>query len=177
MSAGPCTLGDRGHAGPRRDRATARTVEDDVLIAMRAVVMNGGADRHRQHRRCRSVGHEGTRDPAAQHCPGHGPACVVRPASPAMRKRIRYAVQHYVAAARRYRGEAWTDERGGRPWACPRGSTASALLIKTSDPVALARRASESAAEVRAGEAGFWPLLWRAACQAPSLARRASVIP
>jgi carbonic anhydrase/acetyltransferase-like protein (isoleucine patch superfamily) len=102
----PCTLGDRvtlGHAAI----VHGATIEDDVLIAMRAVVMNGARIGTGSIVGVGAVVTEGTVIPPHSIVMGI-PGCVTRPAEPRDVERIRYAAQHYVEATRRYRGQGDT---------------------------------------------------------------------
>jgi carbonic anhydrase/acetyltransferase-like protein (isoleucine patch superfamily) len=97
----PCILGDRvslGHGAI----VHGAVVEDDVLIGMRAVVMNGARIGSGSIIAVGAVVTEGTRVPAGSIVMGV-PGRVRRAAESRDRQRIEHAAQHYVLAARRYR--------------------------------------------------------------------------
>jgi carbonic anhydrase/acetyltransferase-like protein (isoleucine patch superfamily) len=96
----PCTLGDRvtlGHAAI----VHGATVEDDCLIGMRAVVMNGARIGRGSVVAVGSVVTEGTIVPPGSIVMGQ-PARVKREATERDGERIRHAAEHYVAAAKAY---------------------------------------------------------------------------
>jgi carbonic anhydrase/acetyltransferase-like protein (isoleucine patch superfamily) len=96
----PCTLGDGvtlGHGAI----VHGATVEDDCLIGMRAVVMNGARIGRGSIIGVGSVVTEGTVIPPDSVALGQ-PAKVKRSASDRDRDRIRHAAEHYVAAGRAY---------------------------------------------------------------------------
>jgi len=110
----PCNLGDRvtlGHGAI----VHGATVEDDCLIGMRAVVMNGAKIGRGSIVAVGSVVTERTEIPPGSVVMGQ-PARVKRLATERDLARIRHAAEHYVAAAKAYReasvGEA-AKERGG----------------------------------------------------------------
>jgi carbonic anhydrase/acetyltransferase-like protein (isoleucine patch superfamily) len=99
----PCTLGNGvtlGHGAI----VHGATVEDDVLIGMRAVVMNGACIGHGSLVAVGAVVLEGTIVPPGSVVMGT-PAKVRREVSPEDAKRIRHAAEHYVDNAQRYRLE------------------------------------------------------------------------
>ena len=96
----PCLLGDRvtvGHAAI----VHGAVVDDDVMIGMRAVVMNGARIGSGSIVAAGAVVTEGM-----QALPGSVvmglPGKVVRMATETDHLRIRHAAEHYVAAARRF---------------------------------------------------------------------------
>ena len=96
----PCVLGDRvslGHGAI----VHGATVEDDVLIAMRAVVMNRRRIGSGSIIGVGAVVTEDTVIPPGSIVMGV-PGRVKRPADPRDRERIRHAAAHYVDAAQRY---------------------------------------------------------------------------
>jgi carbonic anhydrase/acetyltransferase-like protein (isoleucine patch superfamily) len=97
----PCTLGDRvtlGHGAI----VHGATVEDDCLIGMRAVVMNGAKIGRGSIVAVGSVVTEGTEIPPGSIAMGQ-PAKVKRETTERDRERIRHAAEHYVAAGRSYK--------------------------------------------------------------------------
>lgn len=105
----PCRLGDDvtvGHGAV----VHGATVESEVMIGIRAVVLNGAYIGGGSIVGAGAVVTEGTTVPAGSLVVGV-PARVIRPVSERDQERIRLAAQHYVAAAARYR-EA--DEEAGR---------------------------------------------------------------
>jgi carbonic anhydrase/acetyltransferase-like protein (isoleucine patch superfamily) len=97
----PCTLGDRvtlGHGAI----VHGATVEDDCLIGMRAVVMNGAKIGRGSVVAVGSVVTEGTDIPPGSVAMGQ-PAKVKREVTDRDLARIRHAAEHYVAAAKVYR--------------------------------------------------------------------------
>ena len=99
----PCTLGDRvsvGHAAI----VHGATVEDDVLIGMRAVVMNRARIGAGSIIGVGAVVTEDTEIPPGSVVIGV-PGKVKREAEPRDRKRIRHAAEYYVELAREYRTE------------------------------------------------------------------------
>jgi carbonic anhydrase/acetyltransferase-like protein (isoleucine patch superfamily) len=108
----PCTLGDRvtlGHAAI----VHGATVEDDCLIGMRAVVMNGAKIGRGSIVAVGSVVTEGMEVPPGSVVMGQ-PAKVRREASERDRERIRHAAEHYVAAGKVYREARQEDKERGR---------------------------------------------------------------
>jgi carbonic anhydrase/acetyltransferase-like protein (isoleucine patch superfamily) len=96
-----CTLGNRvtlGHGAI----VHGATVEDDCLIGMRAVVMNGAKIGRGSIIAVGSVVTEGTEIPPGSIALGQ-PAKVRRAATDRDRERIRHAAEHYVAAGRAYK--------------------------------------------------------------------------
>jgi carbonic anhydrase/acetyltransferase-like protein (isoleucine patch superfamily) len=94
----PCTLGERvtvGHAAV----VHGATVEDDVMIGMRAVVMNGARIGAGSIVAVGTVVTEGTTVPPGSVVMGM-PGKVVRQVGEADRQRIRRAAEHYVERAR-----------------------------------------------------------------------------
>jgi carbonic anhydrase/acetyltransferase-like protein (isoleucine patch superfamily) len=97
----PCTLGDRvtlGHGAI----VHGATVEDDCLIGMRAVVMNGAKIGRGSIVAVGSIVTEGLEIPPGSVVMGQ-PAKVKREVTDRDRERIRHAAVHYVAAAKAYR--------------------------------------------------------------------------
>jgi carbonic anhydrase/acetyltransferase-like protein (isoleucine patch superfamily) len=97
----PCTLGDRvtlGHGAI----VHGATVEDDCLIGMRAVVMNGARIGKGSIVAVGSIVTEGTVIPPGSLALGQ-PARVKREASEGDLLLIRHAAEHYVAAGKAYR--------------------------------------------------------------------------
>ncbi|MDX1948216.1 MAG: gamma carbonic anhydrase family protein [Pirellulaceae bacterium] len=97
----PTTLGDRvtlGHGAI----VHGATVEDDCLIGMRAVVMNGAKIGRGSIVAVGSIVVEGTEVPPGSVVMGQ-PAKVKRPASDCDIGRIRHAAEHYVEAGNSYR--------------------------------------------------------------------------
>lgn len=100
----PCSLGNRvtlGHAAI----VHGATVEDDCLIGMRAVVMNGAVIGRGSVVAVGSVVTEGTIVPPGSVAMGQ-PAKVKREVTERDVERIRHAAEHYVAAAKVYRERA-----------------------------------------------------------------------
>jgi len=100
----PCTLGDRvtlGHGAI----VHGATVEDDCLIGMRAVVMNGAKIGRGSIVAVGSIVTEGTQIPPGSIALGQ-PAKVKREVTDRDQERIRHAAEHYVAAAKVYRTNA-----------------------------------------------------------------------
>lgn len=100
----PCTLGDRvtlGHGAI----VHGATIEDDVMIGMRAVVMNGARIGRGSIVAVGAIVLEEMHVPPGSVVMGM-PAVVKRQASEKDSARIRHAAEHYVeAAARAMRGE------------------------------------------------------------------------
>ncbi len=97
----PCVLGDRvtvGHAAI----VHGATIEDDVMIGMRSVVMNGARIGAGSIVAVGAIVTEGTVIPPGSIAMGI-PAKVKRLVEPRDVERIRHAADHYVAAARAYR--------------------------------------------------------------------------
>jgi carbonic anhydrase/acetyltransferase-like protein (isoleucine patch superfamily) len=97
----PCQLGDRvtlGHGAI----VHGANVEDDCLIGMRAVVMNGAKIGAGSVVAVGSVVLEGTVVPPGSVVMGQ-PARVKRQLTDRDRERIRHAAEHYVGAAKAYR--------------------------------------------------------------------------
>jgi carbonic anhydrase/acetyltransferase-like protein (isoleucine patch superfamily) len=97
----PCTIGDRvtlGHGAI----VHGATVEDDCLIGMRAVVMNGAKIGRGSVVAVGSIVTEGTEVPPSSVVMGQ-PAKVKRQVTDRDAERIRHAAEHYVAAAKVYR--------------------------------------------------------------------------
>jgi carbonic anhydrase/acetyltransferase-like protein (isoleucine patch superfamily) len=96
----PCTLGDRvtlGHGAI----VHGATVENDCLIGMRAVVMNGAVIGAGSIVGVGAVVTEGTIIPPGSLVLGT-PGKVTRTLEPKDIERIRHAAEHYVAAAKAY---------------------------------------------------------------------------
>jgi len=110
----PCTLGERVTLG-HGSIVHGATVEDDCLIGMRAVVMNGARIGKGSIVAVGSIVTEGTVIPPGSLALGQ-PAKVKRETSDRDRELIRHAAEHYVAAGKVYRearvGEGETG-RGG----------------------------------------------------------------
>ncbi len=96
----PCTLGNRVTVGHSAIVHGAR-VDDDVMIGMRAVVMNGAHIGAGSIVAVGAVVLEGTVIPPGSVAMGV-PAKVKRPTDDRDRQRIAYAADHYVAAAAQY---------------------------------------------------------------------------
>jgi carbonic anhydrase/acetyltransferase-like protein (isoleucine patch superfamily) len=99
----PCTLGDRvtlGHGAI----VHGATVEDDCLIGMRAVIMNGARIGRGSIVAVGSIVTEGTNIPPGSVAMGQ-PAKVKREATERDRGMIQHAAEHYVAAGKVYRQE------------------------------------------------------------------------
>jgi carbonic anhydrase/acetyltransferase-like protein (isoleucine patch superfamily) len=96
----PCTLGDRVTVGHSAIVHGAR-VDDDVMIGMRAVVMNGATIGAGSIVAVGAVVLEGTIIPPNSVAMGV-PAQVKRPTDDRDRQRIAHAADHYVTAAARY---------------------------------------------------------------------------
>ena len=97
----PCRLGTDvtvGHSAI----VHGATIEDEVLIGMRAVVMNGARIGRGSIVAVGSVVTEGTIVPSDSIAVGT-PAKVLRAVEARDRERIRHAAAHYVASARKYR--------------------------------------------------------------------------
>jgi carbonic anhydrase/acetyltransferase-like protein (isoleucine patch superfamily) len=97
----PCTLGDRvtlGHGAI----VHGATVEDDVMIGMRAVVMNGAKIGRGSIVAVGAIVLEGMHVPPGSVVMG-APAVVKRQATEKDAARIQHAAQHYVKAARAFR--------------------------------------------------------------------------
>ena len=108
----PCTLGDGvtlGHGAI----VHGATVEDDCLIGMRAVVMNGARIGRGSIVAVGSIVTEGTEIPPGSVVMGQ-PGKVKRKTTERDRERIRHAAEHYVAAGRVYREARQGDEESGR---------------------------------------------------------------
>jgi carbonic anhydrase/acetyltransferase-like protein (isoleucine patch superfamily) len=106
----PCTLGDRvtlGHAAI----VHGATVEDDCLIGMKAVVMNGAKIGRGSIVAVGSIVTEGTVIPPGSVALGQ-PAKVRRETTDRDRERIRHAAEHYVEAASVFRRESRGDQDG-----------------------------------------------------------------
>lgn len=100
----PCTLGDRvtvGHGAI----VHGATIADDVLIGMRAVVLNGAVIGEGSLIAAGAVVTEGMSVPPGSIVTGM-PAVVRGPVSERHSKMIRHAAQHYVKAGKAYREEA-----------------------------------------------------------------------
>jgi carbonic anhydrase/acetyltransferase-like protein (isoleucine patch superfamily) len=97
----PCTLGDRvtlGHGAI----VHGATVEDDCLIGMRAVVMNGAVIGKGSIVAVGSIVTEGAVIPPGSIAMGQ-PAKVKRQVTERDLAMIRHAAEHYVAAGKAYR--------------------------------------------------------------------------
>jgi carbonic anhydrase/acetyltransferase-like protein (isoleucine patch superfamily) len=108
----PCTLGDRvtlGHGAI----VHGATVEDDCLIGMRAVVMNGAKIGRGSIVAVGSIVTEGTEIPPGSIALGQ-PAKVKREVTERDAARIRHAADHYVAAAKAYREAGVGEGESGR---------------------------------------------------------------
>jgi len=100
----PCTLGDGvtvGHGAV----VHGATVEDDVLIGMKAVVMNGAKIGRGSIVAVGAIVTEGTEIPPGSVAVGQ-PAKVKHNVTERDKGRIRHAADHYVAAAKAYRGDS-----------------------------------------------------------------------
>jgi carbonic anhydrase/acetyltransferase-like protein (isoleucine patch superfamily) len=108
----PCTLGDRvtlGHGAI----VHGATVEDECLIGMRAVVMNGARIGRGSIVAVGSIVTEGMEVPPGSVVMGQ-PAKVRREVSERDRERIRHAAEHYVAAGKVYSKARQGDKETGR---------------------------------------------------------------
>ncbi|WP_315861189.1 gamma carbonic anhydrase family protein [Anatilimnocola floriformis] len=97
----PCVLGERvtlGHGAI----VHGAILEDDVMIGMRAVVMNGARIGRGSIVGVGAVVLEGMEVPPGSIVLGN-PGKVVRPVSERHTAQIRHAAEHYVAAAKVYR--------------------------------------------------------------------------
>lgn len=97
----PCLLGERvtvGHGAI----VHGAVVEDDCLIGMKAVIMNGARIGRGSIIGAGAVITEGTVIPGNSLVLGT-PGKVVRPTTDQDRERISHAAEHYVAAAKTYR--------------------------------------------------------------------------
>jgi carbonic anhydrase/acetyltransferase-like protein (isoleucine patch superfamily) len=97
----PCSLGNRVSLGHGAIVHGAQ-VEDDVMIAMRAVVMNGAVIGSGSIVGVGAVVTEGTIVPPQSIVLGL-PGKVIRPANEADWERIQHAASHYVEAAKQYK--------------------------------------------------------------------------
>jgi carbonic anhydrase/acetyltransferase-like protein (isoleucine patch superfamily) len=100
----PCTLGDRvtvGHAAI----VHGATVEDECLIGMKAVVMNGARIGRGSIVAVGAIVTEGTVIPPGSIAMGQ-PAKVKRQVTDRDMQRIRHAAEHYIEAGRQYRQTA-----------------------------------------------------------------------
>ncbi len=97
----PCTIGRRvtlGHGAI----VHGATIEDDVLIGIRAVVLNGAIIGRGSIIAAGALVTEGTSIAAGQLAVGT-PAKVIRACTDDDRHRIAHAAEHYVQASREYR--------------------------------------------------------------------------
>ena len=97
----PCILGDRvtvGHSAI----VHGAIVEDDVMIGMRAVVMNGAKIGAGSLVAVGAIVLEGMEVPPGSVVMG-APARIKRELAPRDQERIRHAAEHYVQAAKDYR--------------------------------------------------------------------------
>ena len=97
----PCTLGERvtlGHGAI----VHGATIEDECLIGMRAVVMNGARIGRGSIVAVGAIVTEGTEIPPRSVVMGQ-PGRVKREVTERDSERIRHAAEHYVAAAKAYR--------------------------------------------------------------------------
>ncbi len=104
----PCTLGDRvtlGHGAI----VHGATVEDDVMIGMRAVVMNGARVGQGSLVAVGAVVLEGMEIPPGSVVMG-APAKIRRVCEERDQARIRHAAEHYVAAAQAFRAGQAHDQ-------------------------------------------------------------------
>ena len=104
----PCVLGDRvtlGHGAI----VHGASIEDDCLIGMRAVIMNGARIGRGSIIGVGSLVTEGTDIPPGSVAIGQ-PARIHRQANDRDRDRIEHAAQHYVAAAKVYREARHNDQ-------------------------------------------------------------------
>ena len=100
----PCTLGDRVSVG-HGAIVHGAIVEDDVLIGMRAVILNDVRVGTGSIVAAGAVIPEGTQVPPGSIVMGV-PARIQRPAEPRDRERIDFAWRYYVNLAREYTAEA-----------------------------------------------------------------------
>ena len=108
----PCVLGNRvtvGHGAI----VHGAIVEDDVMIGMKAVVMNGARIGRGSIIAAGSIVTEGTEIPPGSIAMGQ-PAKVKRQATERDAERIRHAAEHYVAAAKVYREAGVGEGASGR---------------------------------------------------------------
>ena len=97
----PCIIGDRvtvGHSAI----VHGAIVEDDVMIGMRAVVMNGAKIGAGSLVAVGAIVLEGMEVPPGSVVMG-APARIKRQLEPRDQERIRHAAEHYVQAAKAYR--------------------------------------------------------------------------
>ena len=100
----PCTLGDGvtvGHGAI----VHGATVEDEVLIGMKAVVMNGAKVGRGSIVAVGALVTEGMKIPPGSIAMGQ-PARVKRPAEERHLAQIRHAAEHYVQAAKEYKSKS-----------------------------------------------------------------------
>lgn len=95
----PCTLGERVSVG-HGAIVHGASIEDDVLIGMRAVVMNGARVGAGSIIGVGAVVTEGTQIPAGSIVLGT-PGKIIRQVEPRDLEKIRHAAEHYAAATRR----------------------------------------------------------------------------
>ena len=103
----PCILGNRvtvGHAAI----VHGAIIEDDVMIGMRSVVMNGARIGRGSIVAVGAIVLEGTEIPPGSIAMGI-PAKVKRIAEPRDQEKIRHAAEHYVAAAQSHREACQTN--------------------------------------------------------------------
>lgn len=100
----PCTVGRRVGVG-HRAILHGCTIEDEVLVGMGAVLLNGVSVGRGSVIGAGAVLTEGMRAPAGSLVLGV-PARVARPVDEALAARVRRTWEHYVAEARRHRAGA-----------------------------------------------------------------------
>ena len=106
----PCVLGDRVTLGHGAIVHGAQ-IDDDVMIGMRAVVMNGAKVGAGSLVAVGAVVTEGTEIPPGSVVMGV-PAKVKRAAGPHEQQIIQHAADHYVHAAKDYRADQEVPESG-----------------------------------------------------------------
>ncbi len=101
----PCTVGCRVTVG-HRVILHGCTIEDDCLIGMGAIVLNGAPYWPRLYRRGRGSG-PGEHGSASRVDGDRRPARVRRDVDEMMRERMEHGWKHYVEQARRHRRETF----------------------------------------------------------------------
>lgn len=110
----PCTVGSRVGVG-HRAILHGCTVEDEVLIGMGAILLNGVEVGTGSVVAAGAVLLEGMRVPPGSLVAGV-PARVIRPVSESLTERIRHTWRHYLEEARRHRAGG-VPRHGGSPMA------------------------------------------------------------
>lgn len=106
----PCRVGDRVGVG-HRAILHGCTIEDDCLIGMGSMVLNGAVVGRGSVVAAGAVVKEGFLVPPGSLVVGL-PARVVRPVNPALRERIAQTWQHYVQQAARHRAGDFPAVKG-----------------------------------------------------------------